>query len=85
MGSGGVNLDIFNSIFFQVSDTYRITSVMKVETDITVGISASVMKVETDIIVSISASPIGKAVILVVMYVRTYKIQLMILFLSAMT
>jgi len=62
MGSGGVKLNIFqdNSYLFQVSDTYRITSVMKVE---------------TDIIASTSVIPIGKVVILVVMYVRTYKID----------
>jgi hypothetical protein len=62
MASGGVRLNIFQdiSIFFQVSDTYGIMSVIKVE---------------TDIIVSISAIPIGKPVILVVMYFRTYKID----------
>ena len=62
MGSGGVRLNIFQdiSIFFQVSDTYGIMSVIKVE---------------TDIIVSISVIPIGKPVILVVMYFRTYKID----------
>jgi hypothetical protein len=41
-----------------MQDIYRITAVLKVE---------------TDIITSIAASPIGRAVILVIMYVETFK------------
>ena len=41
----------------------------------------AVMKVETDIIVSITASPIGKAVILVILSVSTFKTAI-ILYLS---
>ena len=41
----------------------------------------AVLKVETDIITSIAARPIGRAVILVIMYVETFKTKNIILLL----
>jgi len=37
------------------------------------------MKVETDIIASITASPVGQAVILLIMYVETFKTDVFVL------
>jgi hypothetical protein len=51
------------NIIYTIGGTYRITTVLKVK---------------TDIIVSIAASSIGRAVILVIMYVKTFKTNVIV-------
>ena len=51
------------NIIYTIGGTYRITTVLKVK---------------TDIIVSMAASSIGRAVILVIMYVKTFKTNVIV-------
>jgi len=53
----------FSSPSINLSAIYRITAVLKVE---------------TDIIVSIAACPTGRAVIIVITYVKTFKIGVVV-------
>jgi hypothetical protein len=80
-----VNWVFNNAIWFQ--DYYNATKITNMThyniTDWDAYIITTVLKTETDITTSIGASPVGRAVILVIMFVETFKAAILLFTISS--